>query len=216
MQRFTQTIEDRMKRRIVARGKGSVFTASDFLDLASRNAVDVSFHRLTTAGILRRVARGLYLYPKKDHPLLGELGPSIEALVEALAARDHVRLQPTGAYAANMLRLSDQVPAKVVFVTDGRARKINIGKLVIEFRHTTPKRMIAGPSGLVISALRYLGKAHIYPERIAHLRAILSCDDRKRLLVDLPSAPVWLHSHLRAIAGEDISRVTVRASRRAS
>lgn len=206
MRKPTQSIESRIKRRIFARRKGYVFTPSDFLDLARRSAVDVSLHRLTVAGIIRRVARGFYLYPKKDHPLLGELGPSIEAIVAALAARDHVRMQPSGAYAANMLRLSEQVPAKVVFVTDGRARKMKFGNLVIEFRHTTPRRMVAGTSGLVIAALRYLGKTHVSAARIAHLREILSPEDRKRLLLDLPSAPVWLHSHLRFIAGKITSR----------
>ncbi len=37
----------------------------------------------------------------------------------ASAGRDRVRLQPSGAYAANLLGLSEQVPAKVVFLTDG-------------------------------------------------------------------------------------------------
>ena len=60
-------------------------------------------------------------------------------------------------------------------------------------------------SGLVFAALRYLGKTHITPERIARLRKTLSPADRKQLLVDLPSAPVWLHPHLRAIAAENPS-----------
>ncbi|MFA5916561.1 MAG: hypothetical protein WC830_23695, partial [Burkholderiales bacterium] len=57
-------------------------------------------------------------------------------------------------------------------------------------------------SGLVISALRYLGKSHVTPERLAHLRKVLSPADRKRLLADLPHAPAWMHGHLRAIAAD--------------
>ena len=193
-----------MISRIYGRGKGGVFTPNDFLDLGSRGAVDLSLHRLTKLGTIRRIARGLYYYPE-SHPLLGEIAPSIEAVAKALAANEQVKLQPSGAYAANLLRLSEQVPAKVVFLTSGRARKVKLGKLVVELRPTTPRKMAAAgrTSGLVLAALRYLGKEHITPERIAHLRKTLSSEDRKRLLTDLPSAPAWLHSHIRAIATEN-------------
>jgi len=131
--------------------------------------------------------------------------PSIEAVAKALASSANVKLQPSGAYAANLLGLSEQVPAKVVFLTSGRARKVKLGKLVIELWPAAPRKMAAAgrTSGLVLAALRYLGKEHITPERIAHLRKILSSEDRKRLLTDLPSAPAWLHSHIRAIAVEN-------------
>jgi hypothetical protein len=189
--------------RIYGRGKGGVFTPNDFLDLGSRGAVDLSLHRLTKLGTIRRIARGLYHYPE-THPLLGEVSPSIEAVAKALASTEQVKLQPSGAYAANLLRLSEQVPAKVVFLTNGRARKVKLGKLVVELRPTTPRKMAAAgrTSGLVLAALRYLGKEHITPERIAHLRKTLSSEDRKRLLTDLPSAAAWLHPHIRAIAKE--------------
>ncbi len=195
-----------MTSRIYGRGRGSVFTPSDFLNLGSRDAIDQSLHRLTESGTIRRIARGLYHYPE-SHPLLGEVAPSIEAVAKALAASEHVKLQPSGAYAANLLGLSEQVPAKVIFLTSGRARKVKLGKLIIEFRPTTPRRVVAAgrPSGLVLAALRYFGKDHVTSERIAHLRNILSAEDRRQLLTDLPSAPAWLHPYLRAIAAEGSS-----------
>jgi hypothetical protein len=201
---MAQSIEQSVISRIYGRGRGSVFTPNEFLDLGSRGAVDLALHRLTRQGTIRRVARGLYQYPQ-THPLLGEVAPSIEAVAKALAASEQVKLQPSGAYAANLLGLSEQVPAKVVFLTSGRARKVKIGKLVIELRPTTPRRVSAAgrTSGLVMAALRYLRKEHITPERIAHLRRTLSAEDRKQLLADLPSAPAWLHPFLRAIATED-------------
>jgi len=197
------TYEKSITSRIYGYGRGKVFTPSDFLDLASRQTIDATLHRLTKTGTIRRIARGLYQYPEK-HPLLGEIAPSIDAIVKALAASEQTKLMPSGAYAANLLGLSEQVPAKVVFLTNGRARKIKLGKLIIELRPTTPRKVAAAgrTSGLVLSALRYLGKDHITPERIAHLRKTLSAKDRERLLVDLPAAPVWMHPHLRAIAAK--------------
>lgn len=180
-----------------------MFTPNHFLDLGSRGSIDLSLHRLTNAGIIRRISRGLYYYPEK-HRLLGEVFPSIEAVAKAMAASEQVKLQPSGAYAANLLGLSEQVPAKVVFLTSGRARKVKLGKLVLELRSTIPRKVAAAgrTSGLILAALRYLGNAHITPERIARLRKTLSPEDRKRLLADLPSAPAWLHSYLRAIAAK--------------
>jgi hypothetical protein len=125
-------------------------------------------------------------------------------VAKALAASEQVKLQTSGAYAANLLGLPDQVPAKVVFLTSGRARKVKLGKLIIELRPTTPRKVAAAgrTSGLVLAALRYLGKNHITSDRITHLRKTLSAEDRRQLLTDLPSAPGWLHPYLRAIAAK--------------
>lgn len=203
MSKITQSIEKSVTSRIYGRGRGCVVSPNDFLDLGSRQAVDLALHRLKAAGTIRLLARGLYFFPK-THPVLGELHPTVEAVTRAIVARDHVKLQPFGAYAANLLGLSEQVPAKVVFLTDGSARKVKLGKLVIEFRPSTSRQMATAgrTSGLVISALRYLGKQHLTPERITQLRKVLSPEDRKRLTQDLAYAPVWMHRALRAVAAD--------------
>lgn len=199
----TQSVEKSVASRIYGRGRGCVFSANDFLDLGSRKSVDMALGRLTKAGTIRRLTRGLYYFPKSS-ALLGELYPTVEAVTKAIMARDHVKLQPFGAYAANLLGLSEQVPAKVVFLTDGAARKIKLGKLIIELRPSTSRQMATAgrTSGLVISALRYLGIKHITPERIAHLRKVLSSEDRKQLIRNLRYAPEWMHDALRQIAAD--------------
>src|SRR5690606_18697636 len=112
-----------------------------------------------------------------------------------------VKLQPSGAYAANLLGLSEQVPAKVVFLSNGASKRVTLGNLVIELRRATPRQMATAgrTSGLVIAALRYLGKAQITPEHLARLRTVLSPEDRQRLGRDLMHAPAWMHPLLRAI-----------------
>src|SRR5450631_3993768 len=113
--RSPQTIDYRILAAIHGRGRGSVFVPADFLGIGSREAVDLALHRLARKGTLRRLARGVYDFPK-EHPVLGPLSPSAEAVARAMAGRDHTRLQPAGAYAANALGLSEQVPAKAVFL----------------------------------------------------------------------------------------------------
>ncbi len=198
--------EDRIRRRVQKAAPETVFHAGQFLDLETRTAADKALSRLVASGFLRRLARGLYYQPK-THPVIGEILPPVEAVANALADRDHVKLQPFGGYAANLLRLSEQVPARVVFLTDGKSRKIHYGNQTIELRQASPRMMAAAGrmTGLVIAGLRYVGKANITPERVAHLRKLLSPSDRRQLLKDITLAPAWMHSYFRHIAGADES-----------
>ena len=125
------------------------------------------------------------------HPLLGPLLPPPDAIAKAVAGRQQARLQPAGAYAANLLGLSEQVPAKVVFLTDGLSRTVQIGPMAIHLRRTTPRNMATAGrlSGLLIQALRHLGKAHATSERIAHLKRTLPADNRRALIRDIRFAP---------------------------
>jgi hypothetical protein len=199
----TQSIDSRILTRIYGRGRGSVLVPGDFLDLGSREAVDLALHRLARKGTIRRLARGVYDFPK-EHPVLGLLSPSADTVAKALAGRDRTRLQPAGAYAANALGLSEQVPAKVVFLTDGPSRTVTIGPTTIQLRRTTPKNMAAAGrlSGLLIQALRELGQEHVTPARREHLKRTLPADKRKELVKDLALAPAWMHPIFRELAEE--------------
>jgi hypothetical protein len=76
--------------------------------------------------------------------------------------------------------------------------------MTIQLRRTTPRNMAAAgkPIGLVIQALRYLGKDHITPERIAHLKRTLPVENRSSFIKDLKLAPAWMHPTLRELAKE--------------
>ncbi len=200
----SQSIDSKILAAIVRRGRGSVFVPADFLGLGTREAVDIILHRLAKKQTIRRLARGVYDFPK-EHPALGLLSPSAEAVARALAGRDHTRLQPAGAYAANALGLSDQVPAKAVFLTDGPSRTVRVGPMIIQLRRTTAKNMAAAGrlSGLLIQALRELGEEHMTPERRAHLKRTLPAGKRRELIKDLQLAPAWMHPIFRDLAGEN-------------
>lgn len=202
--KLPQSIDSRILATIHGRGRGSVFVPADFLDLGSREAIDIALHRLARKGTIRRLARGVYDFPKQ-HPVLGPLSPSADAVAEALAGRDRTRLQPSGAYAANALGLSEQVPAKAVFLTDGPSRTVRIGPMTIQLRRTTARNMAAAGrlSGLLIQALRELGKEHVTPERREHLKRTLPADKRRELIRDLRLAPAWMHPIFRELAEEN-------------
>jgi hypothetical protein len=198
-----QSIDSRILAAIHGCGRGSVFVPADFLSLGSREAIDIALHRLARKGTIRRLARGLYDFPKQ-HPVLGPLSPSADAVARALAGRDRTRLQPAGAYAANALGLSEQVPAKAVFLTDGPSRTVKVGPTTIQLRRTTARNMAAAGrlSGLLIQALREVGKEHVTPERWAHLKRTLPADQRQELINDIRLAPAWMHPIFRELAEE--------------
>ena len=194
----------RIVKSIKGRGRGSVFVPTDFLALGSRETIDVVLHRLVRSRTIRRLARGIYDFPK-EHPELGWLLPSPEKVAEVMVGRDHTRIQPAGAYAANILGLSEQVPAKVVFLTDGPSRTVKIGITTIQLRQTTAKNMATAGrlSGLLIQALRELGKDNVTTERREHLKRILPLDKRQDLLKDIRFAPEWMNTIFKELASED-------------
>ncbi|MCG2740221.1 MAG: DUF6088 family protein [Syntrophaceae bacterium] len=169
--------------------------------MGSRQAVDLALHRLVKKATLRRLARGLYDYPRTD-PDLGPLFPTTDAIVKALKGRDKILLQPSGGYASNLLGLSDQVPMKILFLTDGPARRVQIGKQIIMLKHTTPRAMATAGrvSGLVIQALRHIGQRYVDDAIVTRLQKRLSEDDRKQLLRDIRYAPAWIAAILRRVA----------------
>jgi hypothetical protein len=156
--------------------------------------VDQALSRLTAEGTIRRLASGLYDYPKK-HPKLGLLSPKPDAIAQAISDKDDSRLQPSGAYSVNLLGLSQQVPAKIVYLTDGPQKSVEVGNQRIQLRRTTPKNMATAgrPSGLVIQAFRYLGKGNVTDTHLDTLRQILPDSDRERLWKDRVHAPAWMH-----------------------
>jgi hypothetical protein len=195
------SIEAAVFSRIKRWGRGTVVIPANFLDLGSRQAVGVALHRLEKAKTIRRLARGVYDYPISD-PILGELSPTLEAISKALSERDRVRLQPSGAYALNLLGLSEQVPAKIVFLTEGESRTLKIGPMTIQLRRTTPRNMAASGrlSGLIIQAFRALGKDHVTQARIEKFKSTIPLKQRRELLKDIALAPAWMHPFFHEIA----------------
>lgn len=195
---------ERIAARIRRMEEGSVFTPGDFLDLGSPQAVGMTLLRLARKGMIRRLGRGIYDRPRR-HDKLGLLHARPEAILAAISRRDGTEFQEHEAYAANRLRLSEQVPARHIYLTPGRSRVIKAGPVTIELRHRSPRKLTAPApmSAMVFAALRNIGRANITPERVGHLRGLLKPADRRTLLKDLTRAPAWMHPHLRRIVGKE-------------
>ena len=191
-------IDDKILTKIKKAKKGSLFFTEDFLNYGSAKAVSKVLERLVVKGDISRVARGIYSRLDID-PIIGELKPSTEAIAEAIRKRDKARIMPTGVLALNALGLSTQVPMNVVYLTDGAARKINIGKRKILFKKSAPKNLsaIGKISGLVIQALKEIGKDKITESEIQIILRHLAKEESYRLEHDIRLAPEWIRIIMR-------------------
>jgi len=191
-------------RRMAKKGRGWAFTPHDFADLSDPRTLGVALTRLVRDGKIRRIARGIYDRPHA-HPVLGQSGATADAVVDALARGRHLRLLPSPQVAANQLGLTTQVPAQIVYQTDGAPTKVLLGKRQIVFRRNTGRNLaLAGrASGLVAQALRDVGKDNVTPDIIRHLRHRLDASARKQLVADLALVPAWMRPIFQEIARED-------------
>lgn len=156
--------------------------------------------RLVQKKSIRRLAHGLYDLPEV-HPKLGPILPSIEKVIEAIKISDAIQVQPTGAYAANLLGLSTQIPMRIELYTNGPKRKIKFGKQEIILRPTTPKNMIGAgtKAGLILHALRQIGKNNVTIEMIEQIRSQLEEKDIKHIKKQITFAPAWIAKIIRSL-----------------
>ena len=189
------TMADKIMKWVSAHDRGSwVCTPKDFLDLGSREAVDQALSRLVKVGQLRRVGHGLYDMPRISKVLKRPAPVDLNAAIAALGRRDGVRVMPDGLVAANQLGLTNAVPAKASYVTDGSSRTVKIDGRTVRFRHAGPSVMqwVGRPSAPVVQALRWLGPgAAIDAQVVSTLSRHLPDDVKRDLLINSRDLPGW-------------------------
>lgn len=199
-----QTMKEEVLERVRRMRHGKAFVAKDFLDIATRGSIDMALAGLVREGTVRRVRRGLYDKPKANPSLGGVLSPDVDEASRAIARRHRWKIVPAGAWAANLLSLSTQVPAKIVYLSDGPTKTVSIGKRAIRFQHARPQALAGtdGTAALVVQALRYLGKDGAGRGEIRRLRSILPAAERRKLLRQTRFGVDWIYETAKRIAGE--------------
>jgi len=198
------SLHQRILKRLRTADAGSVHTPKDFADLGFRAAVDQALSRMVGAGQLQRVGRGLYYVPRVNPRLGIAVPPDVDQVAAALARQTGSQVLPSGAAAANQLGLSTQVPAKAVYLTDGRSRHLRSGRLNIQLKHVAPGNFHVRhkSSALVFQALRYLGRDAVGDRTLATLRSVLTPAQRRALRGDARYAPGWVASAVRELDKE--------------
>jgi hypothetical protein len=190
-----------------------VWTPTDFVDLASRTAIDKALQRLASAGELRRIDRGLYDRPRKNALTGRTTVPDYRAVIQAVSRRDNARMVLDGMTAANDLGLTTAVPARIQVLVDARLKPIRLGNQVIQFKTAAPSRLFwAGrPAMRVVQALYWLqdmlskeGERRSVVER---LRKVLADPNygpaiREDLRKGLSALPIWMQDLVRQLVEE--------------
>lgn len=181
-------ITDKILKKIKAKKRGWVFCAKDFHDLGSRNAIDKALSRMADdkgAGDdnkIVRVVRGIYYYPIVQDGI-GIIPPDLDMVADTMARNAGISIYPSGATSANMLGLSNQVPAQNIYWTHGKSMTKHLGKNSIQFKHVRINPVPNTPSVVVVvlNALNYLGKNKVDDAVITRCSKFLNDSDKKYL-----------------------------------
>jgi RNase H-fold protein (predicted Holliday junction resolvase) len=206
VQNMSLNIENQILNKIKKAKRGSLFFTENFIKIGSSDAIRKALERLVKNQELERVTAGMYVRPEIDR-YIGKVPPNIEAIAEAIAKRDGARIVPTGVYALNRLGLSTQVPMNIIYLTDGSARKVNIDNRNIVFKRVSPKNVatVGEISGLVIQALRTIGKENVKEDEIIKIQELLKKEKPTRLAHDIRLAPSWIRAIMQSVLNQPIN-----------
>ena len=196
-----QSIDNKILSRIYGHGRGYSFSSSDFISEFKDNNIDKSFSNLAKEKKIRRVARGIYDYPKYSELLGQELSPDIDAVAQAYARKFNWKIEISGESALNYLGLSTQVEANYVYLSNGPSRSYNIGNTTLRFKHTALKNIgfRYKESSIIVQALKALGEKHIDDKTKEKLITWLTPKSCDRILKDTKTATTWIYEMIKDI-----------------
>ena len=200
-----QSAHNQIKNAILGSRKGKIIFLSNFSQYGTDVAIRHTFSRLCKEGILIRLSAGIYLYPEIDKEI-GVIYPSIEKIAKEIAKQEKARIIPTGVYALNVLGLSTQISTRVVFLTDGTPRMINIeGEASIKFKKTVPKYLSFKSKlmSLIVFALREIGENKATSEQLEKIKNLLQNEKKEIIINDLNLAPAWVKNTISRLTANE-------------
>ena len=198
------SVANTIKQLIISRGRAKFWFVDDFVAIVNNDSVRKALQQLIKEQMLLRICHGVYYYPKIDRKLgLGVLMPSKESTALAIAKHAGLKIVPTGAFALNALGLTTQVQTVVAFLTNGRARQINLGDgRYIHFFHSSSQRLFEYNSYrmiLIIQAMTELGENGMTDDVLSILAEQLSLVSERDFIHDIKLAPIWAQTILREL-----------------
>lgn len=193
-----------IKQLIVSKGRAKFWFVDDFVAVGNNDSVRKALQQLTNEHMLLRICHGVYYYPKIDRELgLSVLMPSKENTALAIAKHAGLKIVPTGVFALNALGLTTQVQTVVAFLTNGRARQIDLGNgRYIKFFHSSSQRLFEYKSYrmiLIIQAMTELGENGITEDVQSKLKEQVSMVAEKDFVHDIKLAPIWAQTILKEL-----------------
>ena len=181
-----------LRERIEALPEDTVLFRSDFPEYHSE-FVGGTLAELTQEGFLVKLAQGIYAKPRRSR--FGLVLPSVDKIVQAIAARDNAEVLPSGMTALNVLGLSTQVPMKYSYLTTGSERTIKLENQEIRLKRGVPKNFCYKTKliALLVQALKALKQQNVGQEEIHTIRSLISkAPDKTALAKDVDMMPIWM------------------------
>lgn len=193
-----------IQERIDNAAEGTVFVSSDFADIADTETIRRNLNRLTQAGVVRRILKGVYEKPEYSEMLKEYVAADPDAVAKALARSYRWTIAPCGNTALNLLGLSTQVTAVWSYISDGPYKTYEWNSTRLEFKHRTNKEItgLSDMTTLVIQALKTLGKTNVNSQTVQLLQARLTDIDKAAMLKEAAQSTDWVYDTIRKIAGE--------------
>lgn len=190
-----------IKNRISAAESGSVFVATDFVDITDKKTVAMGLTRLESEGVIRRVLRGVYEKPEYNEFLQEYVAPIPNIVAHALARNFGWTIVPCGDTALNLLGLSTQVPSVWIYVSDGIYKEYAYDNTVIQFKKTTNKEVskLSYKTALTIQALKAIGKDKVNETIIENLRNLLTESEKRNMLNEAKTATSWVYEYIKLV-----------------
>ena len=196
-----QSIENKILSIIRGHGKGWAFTSSDFARKFKRSTIDWVLYNLEKEEEIKRATRGVYYFPKYSELLKKELSPNVDQVAQAIARKFNWRIQASGNAALNLLGLSTQVPGRYVYLSDGPDRSYQIGNTTLTFKKAALKEIgfKHRESGLIVHALKALGKERIDNKIIDKIKGQLDSNKCNKIMEDTKTVTSWVYEIIRKI-----------------
>ena len=181
-----------LRQRIEAMPEDCILFRSDFPEYHTEFVGSI-LSELTTEGMLVKIAHGIYAKPRRSK--FGVVLPSVDKVVQAIAARDNAEVLPSGMTALNALGLSTQVPMNYTYLTTGSERTVNLSNRKVVLKRGVPKNFCYGTRliSLLVQALKALKKENVGDSELNVIRQlVLKETDKDTLVKDVDMMPAWM------------------------
>jgi hypothetical protein len=192
--------------KIYGNGKGYAFSSMDFIRDFPRDNIDKALSELVQKGKIRRVARGIYDYPKYSKLLQQNLSPDMEQVAHAYARKFNWQIEVSGDTALNILGLSTQIVGKYIYLSNGPNREYVIqDNTVLAFKKSALKNIgfKYKESSLIVQALKSLGKEHITDTVITKIRSQIDEKMFGKILTDTKTSTDWIYETIKEICKQE-------------
>lgn len=190
-----------IKDRILSSEYGTVFVATDFVEIANKTSINTYLSRLVNEKLIRRILRGVYYKAEYNEFLEEYVAPLPDDVAHALSRNYGWTIVPCGDTALNILGLSTQIPAAWVYVSDGKYDEYTYGNTTIKFKRTTNKEIskLSYKTALVVQALKALGKDGVKEATITKLKNTLTNEEKDTLLAEAKAVTSWIYEYIKVI-----------------